>query len=84
MSLNLGPIHDGENRIRHDFVEFSRLWLAVREQWRDDRCKRFEQEHLSSLGPALARVTASLHEFTDAIRKANYELQDSRELGELE
>ena len=37
MSFNLGSLSDSENRIRRDFIEFSKLWLAVREDWLDER-----------------------------------------------
>ena len=78
MSFNLGRVTDCEGRLRRDFVEFSRLWSDVREDWLDDRCRRFEQENLSSLGPSLSRFTAALHEFSDAIRQADRELRDDR------
>ena len=78
MRFNLGPLTDAENRIRRDFVDFSRLWASVKEDWRDARCRRFEQEHLSSLGPSLNRLMAALHEFTDTVRKADRVLADDR------
>ncbi len=78
MPFNLGPLTDAENRFRRDFVDFSRLWASVREDWRDDRCRRFEQEHLSSLGPSLNRFMAALHEFTDAVRKVDRILADDQ------
>ena len=78
MAFNLGPLTDAENRFRRDFIDFSRLWVSVRENWRDDRCRRFEQEHLASLGPSLNRFAAALHEFTDAVRKADRLLADNQ------
>ncbi len=79
MAFNLGPLADAENRFQRDFVDFSRLWASVKDDWRDDRCRRFEQEHLSTLGPSLNRFMASLHEFTDLVRKADRTLQDDRQ-----
>ena len=79
MAFNLGPLTDAENRFRRDFVDFSRLWASVKEDWRDDRCRRFEQENLSSLGPSLNRFMAALHEFTDVVRKADRALKDDRQ-----
>lgn len=76
MAFNLGRVTDAENRLRRDFVEFSRLWRAVREDWLDERCARFENEHLSTIGPSLNRFTAALHEFCDSIRKADQALKD--------
>ena len=76
MAFYLGTINDCEGRIRRDFTEFVRLWTQVREDWLDERCRRFEQENLSSLGPALSRFTGTLHEFGDSIRKADLELKD--------
>lgn len=79
MAFNLGLLIDAENRFRHDFVEFARQWAEVKESWRDDRCRRFEQEHLSSLGPSLNRFSAALTEFTDKVRQADQALRDENE-----
>jgi hypothetical protein len=78
MAFNLGRVTDCEGRLQRDFVEFARLWTAVRENWLDDRCRRFEREHLSSLGPSLNRFTAALTEFSDAVRKADLALRDDQ------
>ena len=76
MTLKLGLLTDAENRFRHDFVEFARLWADVKEGWRDDQCRRFEKEHLSTVAPSLNRFSAALHEFTNNVRKADRALAD--------
>jgi hypothetical protein len=78
MSFHLGRVADGEARIQRDFTEFAMLWANVREDWLDDRCRKFEQEHLFTLGPSLSRFSRTLHEFCDAVRKADIELKDDR------
>ena len=78
MAFNLGRVTDGENRLRRDFVEFSRLWQAVKEDWLDERRDRFEHEHLSTIGPSLNRFTAELHEFCESIRQAERALKDEQ------
>jgi hypothetical protein len=78
MSHSIGRIADGEARLQRDFSEFSRLWARVREDWLDDRCRQFERDHLSTIGPSLNRFVASLSEFTDAVRKADAALRDER------
>ena len=76
MSFKLGPIQDAESRIRRDFIDFARLWADVRENWLDDRCRQFELERLSTIGPTLSRFTAALHEFENVVRQADRELSD--------
>lgn len=78
MAFNLGRVLDCEGRLQRDFSDFARLWSEVRENWLDDRCRRFEKEHLSSLGPSMNRFTAALHEFSDAVRKADLALRDDQ------
>lgn len=78
MAFNLGRVTDCEGRLQRDFIEFARLWTDVRENWLDDRCRRFEQEHLASLGPSLNRFTAALREFSDSVRKADLALRDDQ------
>lgn len=82
MAFQIGRVTDCEGRIQRDFAEFARLWAKVREDWLDDRCRQFEREHLSSLGPSLSRFTGTLNEFCDAIRKADIELKDDGALSE--
>lgn len=82
MRFNLNRIIDCEGRLQRDYGEFARLWAAVREDWLDERCRRFEKERLSSLGPSLSRFTAALHEFGDVVRKAESELRDSQHSSE--
>ncbi len=76
MSFNLGRVTDCESRLQRDFVEFARLWTAVRDDWQDERCRQFEQEHLVSIGPSLNRFAAALRGFSDAVRKADRDLGD--------
>ncbi len=78
MSHSIGRITDCEARLQRDFSEFARLWARVREDWLDDRCRQFEQDHLSTIGPSLNRFVAALNEFTDTVRKADANLRDER------
>ncbi len=78
MSFPLGRITDCEGRLQRDFSDFARLWSRVREDWLDDRCRQFEKDHLSTLGPSLSRFAAALHEFSDAVRKADVDLRDEK------
>jgi hypothetical protein len=82
MALNLGSLTDAENRFRQGFAEFARSWKVVKENWLDDRCRKFEQERLSSIGPCLSRFTTALHEFESIARKAHRELQDPDRLSD--
>lgn len=78
MSFPMGRITDCEGRLQRDFSEFARLWSSVREDWLDDRCRQFEKDHLSTIGPSLNRFAAAMHEFTDAVRKADIDLEDDK------
>ncbi len=81
MPFHLGPVTDCEGHLQRDFVEFARLWASVREDWLDDQSRKFEKKHLQTLGPSLNRFTTSLHEFCDAIRKADQQLKDDQRPG---
>ncbi len=78
MDLRLSPVTDCQNRLKRDYSEFARSWAAVKEDWLDDRCRQFENDHLTTLGPSLNRFTAALNEFSDAVRKAELALRDDR------
>ena len=82
--FNVAPLLDAQNRFRHEFSDFARLWQATKEDWRDDRSERFEREHLAPLGPSLTRFASSLGEFLEMLQKSQVEIadtdQDYREL----
>lgn len=82
--LNIAPLTDAQNRFRREFIDFARLWQEAKEDWRDDRAKQFEQEHLSPLGPSLSRFTSTLAEFTETLRKSQSAIADTgQNSGEL-
>ncbi|TWT98417.1 hypothetical protein [Stieleria varia] len=74
--LNISPLIDAQNRFKRDFLDFARIWQDAKDNWRDDRCRRFEQEHLGALGPSLNRFTAAVNEFADILRKAQTAVRD--------
>ncbi len=76
-TANLGPVIDGQNRLRQDFKTFAQQWAATKEDWRDGRRELFEREHLLILGPSLARLSAVLDEFREFVTKSDRELKDS-------
>ena len=76
MAFNLGPLYDAESRFERDFVDFSKLWASVRENWLDHKRDEFQREHLSTLGPSLNRFCTALQEFCDKARKADHLLAD--------
>lgn len=78
MAFRLGRVTDCQDRLKRDYTEFARAWAMVKEVWLDDRCQRFERDHLSTLGPSLSRFSAALTEFSDAVRQAQRELKDDR------
>jgi hypothetical protein len=75
-TANLSPIIDGQNRLRQDFKQFAQHWAMTKEDWRDGRREQFEREHLQSLGPSLARLSAALDEWRDFVVKSDRELAD--------
>lgn len=74
---NLSPVIDGHNRLRQDFKLFAQHWAATKDDWRDARREQFEREHLQSLGPSLARLSAALDEWRDFVVKSDRELADT-------
>ncbi len=79
MAMQIGRLTDAENRFKRDFIEFAKLWAEVKDDWRDERCRKFEQEHLATLGPSLNRFTVAMSEFAGKVRKADRELADEQE-----
>lgn len=77
MAIHLGTLTDAENRFRQGYVQFARHWSDVREHWLDERCRKFEKQHLLSIGPSLSRLSSTLRLFEEAVRKADRELSDT-------
>lgn len=82
MSHSLGPLQDADTRLKQHFIELSRLWRSVREDWSDDRARAFEEQHLAELGPSLTRLSTAIAEFASAVRAAERALQDRDELSQ--
>jgi hypothetical protein len=82
--FNLAPLTDAQGRFRREFTDLARLWQETKQEWRDDKARQFEQEHLASLGPCLTRFDSQLSEFIEALRKAEAAAADTdRHSGEL-
>ncbi|KAA5541031.1 hypothetical protein FYK55_19220 [Roseiconus nitratireducens] len=75
--LNLAPLTDAQNRFRREFTDFARVWQETKEDWRDDRARRFEQRHLASLGPSLSRFASALAELTETLRQSQIAVADT-------
>jgi hypothetical protein len=72
----LGHLMDCENRLQRQFADLSRAWVEVKGEWFDSQRTRFEQERLSTIGPALSRLVAALHDFNEVALKAMRDLDD--------
>lgn len=75
-SLPLGQLLDSQTRIRHDFLDFAEQWQRTRDEWRDEPARKFEQESLSGLAPALTRAAAAMQDYADAVRHYDRVLAD--------
>lgn len=75
--LNIAPLIDAQARFRREFNDFSRLWQDTQQDWRDDRRRQFERDHLASLGPSLSRFTSMLAEFTETLHAAQTAVNDT-------
>ncbi|MGB1924927.1 MAG: hypothetical protein ACPHL6_00265 [Rubripirellula sp.] len=76
MSNYRSLMDDGNARLHRAFVDFSKIWRASGDFWRDDRRRQFEEKHLSSVAPILQRLSSTLSELSDSIGEAEKELND--------
>jgi hypothetical protein len=74
---NLGPVIDGQNRLRQDFKTFAQRWTVTKDSWRDGRREQFERERLQALGPSLARLSSALDQLRDFVVKSDRELAET-------
>lgn len=82
MRFPTGPLDEAENQLRQRFSDLARLWLGVKETWKDERARQFEEEHLHPLEPGLNRLSAALSEFRDVIGSADRKLADDEPTGD--
>lgn len=75
--FNVAPLVDAQGRFRREFTELARLWQDTKQDWRDDKSRQFEQEHLAPLGPSLTRFDSQLSEFVESLRKAQSAVDDT-------
>lgn len=75
----LGPLVDGQSRLRSGFKTLAETWAVVKEDWRDQRRVQFERERLQVLGPSLTRLANALDDLRECVLNADRELADSPE-----
>lgn len=73
----ISALLDCENRMRRDWQVFADCWQGTTDSWRDDRRRRFEEDHLRELPAALSRAQAELTQFGDALQSAMRALEDT-------
>jgi len=74
--IHVGPIVDAQNRLRQDYRTFAVAWAKTKDVWRDKKREQFEQEHLRTIGPALARLSTTLDQLLDFAAKSDRALSD--------
>jgi ribulose kinase len=77
MSTVLGPLVDGQSRLRSGYKTLSETWAVVKEDWRDGRREQFQREYLNPLGPSLTRLSNALDDLRECIVNADRELADT-------
>ena len=75
--FNLAPLVDAQGRFRREFTELARLWQETKQEWRDEKARQFEQDHLAPLTPSLTRFDSQLSEFIETLRKAQSAVSDT-------
>jgi len=65
-------------QLRRVFSDFSKLWQATGEFWKDERRTRYEKQHLTTIGPSLRRLSSMLGQLTDSVSDAEKDLLDDK------
>lgn len=79
MSTPLGPLVDGQSRLRSGYKTLAETWAVVKEDWRDGRRDQFERDRLLALGPSLTRLSNALDNLRDCVVNADRELADTHD-----
>jgi hypothetical protein len=77
MTTPLGPLVDGQSRLRSGYQSLAQTWADVKEDWRDQRRTQFEREYLAPLGPSLTRLSHAVDDLVQQIIRADQELAES-------
>jgi hypothetical protein len=72
----ISAFHDLENRLRHDWQEFTAVWQETKTQWKDKRRQEFEDRQLRELPTVLTRCQAELNQYREVLRRAMQALED--------
>ena len=78
MSKLRSRLAEQNGRLRRVFSDFSKLWQATGEFWRDEQRSRYEKQHLAMIGPSLQRLSSMLTQLTDSVSDAEKELSDEK------
>ena len=78
MSKMRSRLAEQNGQLRRVFSDFSKLWQATGEFWKDKRRTRYEKQHLTTIGPSLQRLSSMLGQLTDSVSDAEKDLLDDK------
>jgi len=78
MSKMRSRLAEQNGQLRRVFSDFSKLWQATGEFWKDERRTRYEKQHLTTIGPSLQRLSSMLEQLTDSVSDAEKDLLDDK------
>lgn len=74
--MNPAFLNDIDSRLRKDWTAFVEVWQLTKDQWRDAKCRQFEQEDLQPLPGVMSQTSAAIAEFRDFAMRVSQELRD--------
>ncbi|QDV54646.1 hypothetical protein [Rosistilla oblonga] len=74
--MNPAFLNDIDSRMRKDWTSFVEVWQQTKDQWRDGKCRQFEQEDLQPLPGVMSQTSAAIAEFRDFAARVSQELRD--------
>ena len=75
-SPRLGPLQDATEQLRSQYGELATAWSETKADWTDNKAREFETQRLGPIGPVLSRLSATLTNLTQQVRRADNELQE--------
>ena len=69
-------LQDGLGQLSHAAVDLNQCWTQVKEHWKDDNGRQFEESHLAPISPQMQQLIAAVQNLAQSVAKAVSELED--------
>ena len=76
--MRIGDLHTAAAKLIESIGSLELAWESTTEKWNDDARRRFDEDHLSELAPAVQSSLGAINRLADVLARAQRECEDTK------